>query len=178
MVLALKNIHMRNIIILLLVFSFQLVSAQSKEAASKAFAENYKENITKSRINGVYIPKDVVDAMRQLERKSDANVLDSFKDAEEDLVAKKLHFGLGRWMIYNWNLEYGSRLSHYLTELGLNHHDDMAQLLIRCFHRYINFEDLNVVDTAKELREKRERKKKEKLKGKEIETLSSKPFDG
>ena len=169
---------MYKIVIILFCFGLSTLNAQTtKEIESKKFAETYKRNIQKSRLNGIYIPKDIDDAMKQLDRKSDATAAASFKSAPEDVVAKKLHFGLGRWMIHNWNLEFGSRLSHQLTELGLKHYDDMAQVLIRCYHRYLNDKPLNPKPIVLELIEAREREKAARFTGKTMETLSSKKID-
>jgi len=160
--------------LLLLCSSIILFGQTAKDVEAKEFAENYKRNVKKSRINGVYIPRDINDAMRQLERKSDAQAISAFTSAEEDLVVKKLHFGLGRWMVQNWNLEYGSRLSSKLAKRGLTSPDEMATLLIRCFHRYLNnkpLEEEKIIDGIVELRE---RKKKERYEGKTIKTLETK----
>lgn len=157
-----------------ILFSILLMGQDTREIEAKKFAENYARNIKKSRINGIYIPRNISDAITQLKRKSDAQGLSDFKEAEEDLVAKKLHFGLGRWMIINWNLEYGSRLSYQLTEMGLKHPDDMAQLLMRCFHRHLNEKPLKEKEIVEMLLKKRAKEKQERLKGNVIKTLSTK----
>ena len=124
----------------------------------------YKRNIRKSRINGVYIPKDLDDALQQLKKLSSEESLAKFKNAPEDIVAKKLHFGLGRWMIYNWNFYYGSRLEYYLKQKGLMHPDDMADFLIISFHRYLNNKDLNTGELIKKFNKKRWEVLKKKFK--------------
>lgn len=106
------------------------------------YQEQYKQNIKMSRINGVYIPKDLADAFNELNNLSDEESLSKFKSEEEFSVSKKIHFGLGRWMIYNWNFYEGSRFSHNLKEKGLQHPDDMAQFIIICYHRNLNSSDL------------------------------------
>jgi len=117
--------------------------------------QEYQRNIKKPVINGVYIPENIDDAMKELEKLSPPKSLDKFKYAPEDEVAVKLHFGLGRWMIYNWNFYYGSRLEYYLRKLGLSHPDDMADFLIICFHRYLNKKPLDTVYLAKQFHDKR-----------------------
>ena len=151
--------------------------AQTKEAEREAHAKAYKENILKSRINGIYIPKHIPDAIKQLKRKADSKALASFTEAEEDVVAKKLHFGLGRWMIYNWNLSEGSRLSHGLSQLGLVNADEMAQLLIRALHRDLNGNPVNEKEIAESLIEERERKRKERFDDHTLEVLSKKKME-
>jgi hypothetical protein len=46
-------------------------------------------------------------------------------------------------MIVNWNFYEGSRLSHYLKQMGLSYPEDMANFLIVCFHRHLNGKDLD-----------------------------------
>jgi hypothetical protein len=122
-----------------------------------AFNKQYKENIQKSRINGVYIPEDLNDAFKELRDLSNPESLNKFKLAEEMMVAKKLHFGLGRWMIYNWNFYDGSRFSNYLKEKGLSHPDDMAKFVMICFHRHLNNTDLEEDELIKVLSQDRAR---------------------
>lgn len=115
----------------------------------------YQSNIKKSRLYGVYIPKDLEDAVLELEKLSSPEAQMKYKLADENLVAQKLRFGIGRWMEYNWNFEEGSRLSHLLREKGINHSDDMVHFMLIIFHRHLNKKDLNVDILANEIIEKR-----------------------
>lgn len=133
----------------------QIKNEESLPSTPEEFEKQYKRNIKKSIINGVYIPSDVNDAMRELKKLSPPESLEKFKNAPEDIVARKLHFGLGRWIIYNWNFYYGSRLEHYLKGLGVEHPDDMADFLIISFHRYLNGKDLKTKELAEEFHKKR-----------------------
>ena len=117
----------------------------------------YQANILKSRINGVYIPKDLEDAFEEFVHLSPEDAIASFKAADEDMVEEKLHFGIGRWMIVNWNFYEGSRLSHYLRELGVMHPDDMAGFLIRYFHRKLNGKDPDIKALAEHYAELRKK---------------------
>jgi len=136
----------------------------------------YKSNIRKSRIKGVYIPKDLNDALLQLEKLSDKEGLLKFKLAPEENIDRKLHFGLGRWMIYNWNFYYGSRLEHYLKQMGLMHPDDMADFLIISFHRYLNKKPLNSKELIQKFRKKRWEKLNKKFK-RDTVIVKKKPKD-
>lgn len=107
----------------------------------------YQKNITKSYLNGVYIPADLADAINQLNQLIDDKARQKFKSAPDTVCAKQLFFSLGRWMEVNWNLRDGSRLSVYLQKLGLRHPDDMVRFLIIMYHRSINKKELK----AKEL---------------------------
>lgn len=127
--------------LLLLFVSNDDLMAQTKKQ-DKAFEEEYQKRIKKSRINDVYIPKDFQDAFVELKRLSHPQDLKNFAGQPEEEVAKKLHFGLGRWMTVNWGFYEGSRFSHYMKEKGITFPDDMAQLVMRLFHRHLNSQPL------------------------------------
>ncbi len=124
--------------LLALVLTFQLTFAQSK-ADIEAYEKQYEFNIKQSRIDGVYIPKDVADAIREIKDLSPQDGLESYRDISDELeAAKKIHFGLGRWITVNWNFYDGSRLSHHLKDKGILHPDDMAKYLLVMLHRDLN----------------------------------------
>lgn len=142
------------------------IAGQSKEEAKRVQDSTYQSNIKRTRINGVYIPKDLDDAFLELNSLSDAQSKTKFRIAQEELVAKKLHFGLGRWMEVNWSFEEGSRFSHFLTAYGLIYSDDMIDFMLRMYHRHLNGKPLKAQETAKEYIDKREKLYREELKQK------------
>ena len=141
----------RKFILSVLLFGFLQFPAKSQTmpATESEFDSLYKINIRLSKINGVYIPKSMEDAFERLNRLSPPESIQKFKMAEEETVCKKLHFGLGRWIIVNWNFYEGSRFSHFLKGKGLLHPDDMAQFVLRTYHRYLNSQDLNEEELIK-----------------------------
>ncbi|MEZ4909011.1 MAG: DUF6794 domain-containing protein [Saprospiraceae bacterium] len=129
----------------------------------------YEANAKKATINGTYIPKDLDDALGRLESLSSEESLNKFKMADENGIDRKLHFGLGTWMIVNWYFYEGSRFEHYLRDMGLLHPDDMADFMIICLHRKLNGEDLNteeLINSYNKARKIEMEKKKEKEKAK------------
>lgn len=156
---------MNRVISFLFVFGFLyylLPLGAQDEPPSKAeqLDSIYQKNILKSRINGVYIPRDIDDAYEEFIHLSPEASIEKFKLAPEDQVAEKLHFGIGRWMIVNWNFYEGSRLSHYLRTLGVLHPDDMADLLIVVFHRKLNEKDIGLTELVEALKKERIKKMK------------------
>lgn len=148
------------LLLFILFSSSNTILAQTKNEikptnTAEEFEKQHERNIRKSRINGVYIPKDIGDALNQLKKLSSEKSITKFKMIPEESVAKKLHFGIGRWMIVNWSFYEGSRMSKYLRELGLGHPDDMADFMIITFHRYLNEKDLGTKDLAESFRKKR-----------------------
>ncbi len=131
----------------------------------QSFEERYAQNIKKSRINGVYIPANLEEALNELQELSSEEALLKFAKGDEALVVKRLHFGLGKWMIYNWNFYEGSRISHYIKELGISHPDDQASFLITCLHRKLNGKDLDIANQVNYFHDYRKKLLQEKLDG-------------
>jgi hypothetical protein len=98
----------------------------------------YEKRIKMEIINGVYIPHDLEDAFRELNRLTEPKALIRFKNSPEDSIRRKLHFGLGRWIHVNWGLEEGSRISHYFKLKGVSMPDDIVELIILAWHRHLN----------------------------------------
>jgi len=156
--------------IILFLFAYTSVQSQNIANTRAEFDSLYRVNIKLSYVNGVYIPKDLDDAFSSLSQLSPPESIQKFKMADEDMVCRKLHFGLGKWMIVNWNFYEGSRFSHYLKRIGLLHPDDKAQFVLRTYHRFLNGKELNekeIIDgfakqrkqLAEELRKKIDSKK-------------------
>ena len=125
---------MRLLSILLVLLS---TSIHAQDEVEKAYNEQYQINIQKEYINEIYIPKDVDDAMRQLTELSNDAGRAKFLEADEELAAERLIYGIGKWMIVNWNFYEGSRLSHHLKNYGVTDPDDMAKFLIVSYHRHL-----------------------------------------
>lgn len=146
----------RFIFSFVLLFIFGLLYGQDPDFEKK-FEDQYERNIKKERINGYYIPMDLQDALEELEQKSEPGSLVKFKEAPEDTIRRKLHFGLGRWISNKWNFYEGSRFSHHLKEMGLDHPDDMTQFVIVSFHRQLNGLPLKVDEQVRSYQDFRKR---------------------
>lgn len=152
--------------------------SQPSVSPDAAIDKKYEERIKKEYIHGVYIPEDLTDAFSRLNKLIDKDSKKKFKEVSEAIAVKKLHFSLGRWMIYNWGFYEGSRLSHSIKQLGVYHPDDMARFIIITYHRYLNKEDLKVKELISEFGEKQEKEKEaRKNKGKVIHTEKRKRQD-
>ncbi|MCI5081744.1 MAG: hypothetical protein MRY78_08635 [Saprospiraceae bacterium] len=151
----------------LLFFSLTMTAQKPAETESE-WEKEYNARVRKSVINGVYIPKDLNDALNQLDKLIDSESKVKFKWLEEDEAVKKLHFSFGRWIIYNWSLYEGSRLSVYFQQIGVTYPDDIAKLLMRAYHRKLNRKDLDFPGLAKFYAEKRKEEHLEKLREGEV----------
>jgi hypothetical protein len=146
------TMQQRSILLFLVFFSISFLYAQDAPKIPNNEEEyniQYERNIRKTRINRVYIPRDIKDAFNELKRLSPPEATAKFKKADEEIIKSRLHFGLGRWIIENWNFYGGSRISHLLKGMGISFPDDMAQFLIVSYHRHLNDRPLELEDRAK-----------------------------
>ncbi len=148
----------------LILSSMSTAQAQKNTAAYQKWKKEYEERIQKAYLFGVYIPEDMGDAFLQLDKLIDASSKAKFKAAGEEEAVRKLHFSFGRWMIYNWQFYQGSRLSHSLKQLGIHHPDDMARVLIRTYHRYLNKKTLNIKEQVEAIEDRKQKEQEEKKK--------------
>ncbi len=153
-------------------FSLKQISAQEKNIYTQDSVWKSQQEYLDRR----YIPEDEYDAFHVLEELSNEEGLMKFKQAPEDSIKGRLHYGLGGWMMQNWHLYSGSRLSYYLNRKGLTFPDDMVEYLIITFHRYLNKEEIRsqeLIDSLNALRKEAYREMmEEKLKtGTPLDTL-------
>ncbi len=137
-------------------------------ATEKEYQEQYQKNIKKSKINGIYIPRNLNDAFTEIIALAPEDAILKFKSGEEAIVAKRLHHGLGKWLLMKWNLEEGSRYSHYLKQKGLSFPEDMVQFTIRAFHRHLNDVKLEEDILIKEYTDKRKAEQQERIKNRNV----------
>ena len=156
-----------GLILISLFFVSLPIQAQIEEDTYEV--EPYKVRIKKSYINGVYIPKDLQEALLELDKKMDPQAIESFKAYTESEAEQKSYFGFGRWLSVNWGLEEGSRLSHHLQGIGLGFTEDMIRFLMVSYHRHIHgrpLESEQLIAHYQTLRKKKleeEKQRKEEL---------------
>lgn len=140
-----------------------MLTAQKPPENPDEYQKRYQKRIKKEVLNGVYIPSDLADAFTQLNRLIDKASREKFKTMPEEIIGKKLHFSLGRWVTHNWGFYGGSRFSHYLRKLGINHPDDMAQFVMVSYHRNLHRKKLAIKEQIAYYQEKREQEKLDRL---------------
>lgn len=132
------------------------------------YQKQYNERITKDRLNGVYIPKNLDEAMTELDKRISVDSRGKMKEIPEDSVCQVLHFRLGEWIMLNWGFYGGSRLSHYLRSAGVTFPDDMADFLILAYHRRLNDKPVGVKELVAEFREKRKQEHLDEIKNGQV----------
>lgn len=151
-----------------------VLMAQDKPKGFVSKDSLYNENIKKSKLYGVYIPRDMDDAITKLMELTTEEAREPMKKTDEETVAKKLYFGLGRWIEYNWNFEEGSRFSHYLRQKGLIYTEDMTKCMLILFHRNIMKKPLDTENLIKKIAEERKLKIAEERKNMEVISTETK----
>ncbi|MBP7274466.1 MAG: hypothetical protein KA974_11540 [Saprospiraceae bacterium] len=141
-----------------------VVASAQQDTSSINYEKRYREYITKERIGGIYIPKDLGDVFNQLNKLVDEPSKQKFKAVDEATAANKLHFSLGRWMVVNWNLYEGSRLSVYLNSLGIADPEEMAEFMIITYHRFLHKKIIDAKKLCEEYKANKEKRKEELLK--------------
>ena len=117
----------------------------------------YQKRIKREYLNNVYIPKDLADSFVELNQLIAEDSKKKFLSVPDTIAAKKLHFSLGRWIIYNWGFYEGSRFSHYLKNLGIYFPDDMARFVIIAYHRNLKRSELKIKELVEYLQSNREK---------------------
>lgn len=144
---------------LVFVFSFtNYISAQVKPKKDEIYTvEPIEKRIQMEYINNVYIPKDLTDALRELDSKMDAAGKEKFAGMTEADASTKVYFSFGRWMSVNWGMEEGSRLTQFFNNQGIAKVEDMIRILMVSYHRHVNKQELRTTELFnhyKELRKK------------------------
>ncbi len=92
----------------------------------------------------IYIPKDLEDAHRELEKLFPKVELEKIKASEDESVMNPYHLGFGTWLRNNWGLWNGSRLRDYFNEMGIYHPEDMSGILFDTFWRKLHNQPLQL----------------------------------
>ena len=88
------------------------------------------------RIDGIYIPKDIDEAIDSLDviisPEDKRFITDSL--SLDDFCAV-CHLSLGMWIRNNWGLWGGSRLQRYLLDRNVIHPDDMSDNILKAYYK-------------------------------------------
>ena len=89
------------------------------------------------RINGIYIPKDIDEAIDTLDTILSAEDKQYLTDSTSTMrgFVAATHFSLGMWMRNNWGLWGGSRLQRYFRDRQVFHPDDMSGEILKAYYK-------------------------------------------
>ena len=120
MVRLLLQIHtMRYCILTALALTLTMTSTYAQTKTNDQFQKEYEARTQKEYLDRVYIPLNLEDAFKELDKKMEKEAKIGLMTLTEEEAPRKYHFVLGRWMIKNWSLDRGSRLSVYLRGKGI-----------------------------------------------------------
>lgn len=122
----------------------------------------YQARVQQSELDGMYIPKDLYDAFRQLDKLMDDDAKQSFMALSDEEVDRKTHGSLGVWIEHKWSMSEGSRLSEYFRKMRVPHYDYMIGIIIQSYHRHLHGKDLKVKEQVLYFRKKWDKKQKAK----------------
>ncbi len=137
---------------------------QEKNAVYMQMDSAYKQRIMLSEIDGIYIPKDLNDCFRQLDKLMEPDVRKNFLEFSDEEVDKRTHGSLGKWIEHKWSLKEGSRLSHYFNTMQVPHPDYMVGIIIRSYHRHLHKRDIQLKEQVLEFREMWQKKQRARAK--------------
>lgn len=124
----------------------------------------YQARVQQSELDGMYIPRDLYDAFRELDKLMDDQAKETFMAFSDEEVDQKTHGSLGVWLENKWSLSEGSRLSEYFRKMNVPHYDYMVGLIIRSYHRHLHGRDLQLKEQVlafRQLWNKRQQQKAE-----------------
>jgi hypothetical protein len=104
----------------------------------------YQARVLESELDGMYIPKDLYDVFRELDKLMDDDTKQAFMAYSDEEVDRKTHGSLGVWLEHKWSLSEGSRLSEYFRKMRVPHYDYMIGIIIRSYHRHLHQKDLKI----------------------------------
>lgn len=114
----------------------------------------YKERLKQEKINGNYIPRDLLDAFRELDKIIVGAARENFMNFSDDEVDKRTHRKIGFILKERWGMYEGSRYTGFFRRMGISGIEHMIGITIQSYHRYLHKEDLKVreqVDFFKKL---------------------------
>lgn len=124
--------------------------------------EEYEGRFATDSLRGIYIPKNLEDCFKTLDRiYEDSIKLEIAKLSEDEYSSGNHLFGIGIWMRNNWQLWVGSRLSKYFNQIGIYHPDDMSGIIMDSYHRYLRKEEIHLEEQVKYYQDYWKKMKKE-----------------
>lgn len=93
---------------------------------------------------GIYIPKDIDDAIIQLDYMISDSAKARYKGYNENEFIGMSLLSLGRYIRNDWQLWNGSRLTKYFNGLGIYNAEDMSGIIIKSYLRHLQMKEINL----------------------------------
>lgn len=122
----------------------------------------YQARISLDKIDGIYIPRDLYDTFKELDKLMDEDAKAAFMAFSDAEVDRRTHGTLGVWIEHKWSMAEGSRLSEYFRKMKVPHYDYMIGIIIQSYHRHLHQRDLDIKGQVIRFRALWQQKQKEK----------------
>ena len=126
----------------------QITPKLTDEEIEKLFADPLPKDAYHLTLNcdtafpdAIYIPSDIYDAIKELDKMLTPEFKAYFRSTPMDRLFE-FHFGIGLWMRNYWGLWANSRLYKYFESMGLFHPDDISSTILQCYWRHLNGAEL------------------------------------
>lgn len=93
--------------------------------------------------NKIYIPVDLEDAFKELERMLAPEFIAEIRARTEPGMIE-YHLGLGMWIRNHWRLWAGSGLGQFFNRLGIYHPEDMSVIILATFWCHLHSQPLRL----------------------------------
>jgi hypothetical protein len=108
------------------------------KAIELKWEEEDKNRFTLDTLRGEYIPQDLQDCFKQIDRFWNDSIKNIVRNRTEEKFIASAHLGFGMWMRNNWQLWHGSRLTQYFNKIGIYHAENMSGMILSSYYRYLN----------------------------------------
>jgi hypothetical protein len=126
----------------------------------------YYDRVKQEKLDGVYIPRDLYDCFKELDKAMDAKAKETFMAFSDEEVDAKTHGTLGLWLKTRWQMEEGSRIWEYFRKMGVPHPEYAVGIIIQTYHRKLNNRELGVKELVEKFKanwQEKQRKEAQEL---------------
>jgi hypothetical protein len=89
-----------------------------------------------------YVPKNLDDCLHVLDQR--VRTADVKKIRAGDITPAAMRLGMGQQIATEWGLSNGSRLALYFQKLGIDHAEDMSDIILESFVRHVKHEPIRL----------------------------------
>jgi hypothetical protein len=142
----------------------KVVIKPQKTAFDANYDSIYQWRVSQSHLDDVYIPMDINDCFKQLDKLMEEPVKKRFMAFSDEEVDSKTHASLGKWIDHKWQITQGSRISNYFKRMGVPHPEYTIGIILTSYHRYLHKKELKLKEQVTYFKEKWNEKQREKAK--------------
>lgn len=123
----------------------------------------YQWRIKQSHLDNVYIPYDINDCFKHLDKLMEEPVKKRFMAFSDEEVDRKTHASLGKWLDHKWQITEGSRITNYFRKAGVPHPEYTIGIIITSYHRYLHKKDIKLKEQIDYFKKKWDEAQKQKV---------------